>query len=108
MPKMISTGTHTGKTSDGCNADVKFMWTGGSTATLWTSKGDMSLWGVQKLADGTLVATGGSGSYNGWYGSFKDNDGDGYVFKIGTQNADGTFTFEADLKLGMDLKGKLT
>lgn len=99
---------HTGKTTDGCNADVKLTWNGGTTATLWTSKGDITLSGVQKLADGSLVATSGSGSYNGWWGNLKDNDGDGYVFKLGTQGADGKFSFEADLKLGMDLTGKVS
>lgn len=94
-----------GKTDDGCNADVKLMWNGGSTATLWTSLGDITLTGVQKQADGTLTATGGSGKYNGWYGNLTDNDGDGKVFKLSTQGADGQFRFEADLKKGMDLKG---
>ncbi len=105
---MITPGMHTGKTTDGCNSDVKLTWNGGTTATLWTSKGDMTLTGVQKQADGTLTATGGSGTYNGWYGNFADNDGDGKVFKLSTQGADGKFTFEADLKKGMDLTGKVS
>ncbi|MEB4590358.1 hypothetical protein VSS37_05155 [Candidatus Thiothrix sp. Deng01] len=104
---MIPPGCHTGKTTDGCNANVQLTWNGGSTATLNTSRGTICLTGVQKLADGSLVATGGSGSYGSWCGTLKDNDGDGYVFKLGTKGADGYYSFEADLKTGMDLTGKV-
>lgn len=102
---MITKGTYQAS-SDSFNQG-KFMWDGGSTAKLWTDQGDLILKGVQKLDDGSLVATSGYGKFGGWYGNLKDNDGDGYVLKIGTQNPNGTFDFEVDLKKGMDVKGHL-
>ncbi|MDQ5770846.1 hypothetical protein [Thiothrix subterranea] len=89
-------GTTTGGQS------VKFMdWTSttDTTGTLWKSingTGDISLTGLHKLADGTLVATGGKEYVNGQWKTLGDANGDGYVFKVSPQNANGTFNFEVD------------
>jgi hypothetical protein len=66
------------------------------------------LTGVQKQADGTLTATGGTGHYNGWSGTLCDNDGDGKVFKLDANKTNNMYVFSADLKAGCDLTGKVS
>ncbi len=112
MPGMINSGQKyqvTGQKNDGTSFTGNFKWDGGSDAKLWTSKGDISFWGVKKQADGTLTARSGSGRFGSWQGRLEDrpNDGDSDVLKIGTVNADGTLNLNVDLAKGMTLSGKL-
>ncbi|MCK5727234.1 MAG: hypothetical protein KAH22_10455, partial [Thiotrichaceae bacterium] len=102
---MVTPGKHPASSSMFAD-NAKFIWDGGSTAKLWTNKGDIILKGVKKLDDGTLVATHGYGKFGDWNGWLVDNDKDGYVFKAeaGTGN---DFPFEIDLKAGKDVTGEI-
>ncbi|HPQ95411.1 MAG TPA: hypothetical protein PLN94_07475 [Thiolinea sp.] len=105
MPNMIGTGSHTVH-SNMFNSGT-FTWNGGSTAKLVTDKGTLTFTDVHKNAEGCLVATKGSGDFAGWWGNLVDQDGDGYVLKIGTQKPDGTFDIQTDLAKGKIVNGSI-
>ncbi|MEZ5478557.1 MAG: hypothetical protein R3E95_14095 [Thiolinea sp.] len=83
-----------------------------SNVTLWKSfdgKGDIQYSGFQKQADGSWAATSGR-EWDFNTGSWKpvtDQNGDGFVLKVGTQNADGSFSFVADTSTSQVLTGTL-
>jgi hypothetical protein len=107
---MIQPGTHKGHDSNG--NWVKLMnWSGASdtNVTFWKASGDIQLWGFTKQDDGSFSATAGREYVKGkgWQ-PLVDRNGDGSVFKVGTQNTDGSFSYWADSsKYHQPTKGKL-
>ncbi|MCK5725321.1 MAG: hypothetical protein KAH22_00695 [Thiotrichaceae bacterium] len=112
-PVALSPGVHTGSIP-GHNGYVKLKdWNSanGSTANFWVSikdspngvhTGDIYLSGLKKLDDGSLVATSGKETiFNVGRGKqLVDTNGDGYVFRVGPQNAGGKFDFEIERGYG--------
>jgi hypothetical protein len=95
---MLQPGVHTGEDSNGNFVKLK-DWNGANdtNVTFWKSGGDIRLTGFEKQDDGSWTATGGSEyvSGKGWQ-PLIDRNGDGIVFKVDPQNADGTFSYWAD------------
>ncbi|MCK5901793.1 MAG: collagen-like protein, partial [Cocleimonas sp.] len=112
MPVMIQPGTHMGTDNNGHNVKLK-DWSGinDSKVTLWKSfdgAGDIQLWGMQKQDDGAFAATSGREWVHGQgWKPLVDANGDGFVFKVGTQNDDGGFSFWADRSNGQPFDGVL-
>ncbi|CAA6822561.1 MAG: Unknown protein, partial [uncultured Thiotrichaceae bacterium] len=107
MPPMLQPGEHMGQTSDGKSVKLK-DWdsAGDSHVTFWKSGGDIQLNDFAKQADGSWAATEGrEWTSNGWK-DLTDQNGDGFVFQVGTENADGSYDFWADTSSSKTLDGK--
>jgi hypothetical protein len=102
---------HTGQTSEGYSVKLK-DWDSADDqkVTLWKSfngTGDIVYSDFQKLDDGSWAATSGhEWTSKGWK-PVTDQNGDGYVFKVGTENADGSYSFWADTSSSKTFDGKL-